>query len=93
MHVVLYTLIEQFFLTALSLTFRGYEAGLFYAYCVISSSGLCFSRYFLTGFDHKYSVPLNQLLNDFLHLCFKPSAFLFQLNNLNFFGFLRNAWT
>ena len=24
---------------------------------------------------------------------FKPQAFLLRLNNLNFFGFLRNAWT
>ena len=38
---------EQIFLfAALSLTFRGYEAGLFHAYKVISSCGLCFYRFF-----------------------------------------------
>ena len=92
-HGVFYTLTEQIFFAALSLTFRGNEAGLscglFHAYWAISSCGLCFGKCFLTGFDHSCSLPLN----DFLLPLFKPSAFLLRLNNLSSLGFLRNAWT
>ena len=38
------------------------EAGLFHAYWAISSYGLCFCRCFLTGFDHKCSLPWNDFL-------------------------------
>ena len=38
------------------------EAGLFHAYWAISSYGLCFCRCFLTGFDHKCSLPRNDFL-------------------------------
>ena len=82
------------FFEALSITFRGYEAGLFHAYWVITSScGLswCFGKCFLTGFDHRYSLPLN----DFILLLFQ--YYLLDLRafiaaNI-FFDFLRNAWT
>ena len=56
------------FFEALSITFRGYEAGRFHAYWVITSScGLCFGKCFLTGFDHRCSLPLN----DFILLLFQ----------------------
>ena len=55
------------FFEPLSITFRGYEAGLFHAYWVITSScGLCFGKCFLKGFDHRCSLPLN----DFILLLF-----------------------
>ena len=76
------------FFAALSLIFRGYEAGLFHAYLVISSYGLCFGKCFLTGFHHRCSLRLN----DFLLPLFKNEDFLLRLNNLSFFCFLRNAW-
>ena len=38
------------------------EAGLFHAYWAISSYGLCFCRCFVTGFDHKCSLPRNDFL-------------------------------
>ena len=66
-----------------------YSCGLFHAYWVISSCGLCFGKCFLTGFDHSCCLPLN----DFLLPLFKPSAFLLRLNNFSSLGFLRNAWT
>ena len=54
-----------FFFAALSLTFRGYEAGLFHAYWVISYCGLCFAECFPTGCDHGYS---------FFYLCWSLVA-------------------
>ena len=38
------------------------EAGLFHVYWAISSYGSCFCRCFLTGFDHKCSLPQNDFL-------------------------------
>ena len=63
------------------------EAGLFHAYWAISSYVSYFCRCFLTGFDHKCSLPWN----DFL----LPS-FALWLNKLSFFGFSEMpgpAWT
>ena len=60
---VLYTLTEQNFFAALSLTFRGHEAGLFHPYGVISSCEVYvsthpgFYRCFLTEFDRRRSLP------------------------------------
>ena len=78
------------FFAALCLTLRGYEAGLFHAYWVISSCGLCFCRCFLTGFDHRCSLPCTIKWS-----CSVPlfELLLLRLNNLSFFGLLRNAWT
>ena len=72
----------NFCLAALSLTFRGYEAGLFHAYWVISSCSLCFLQMFSDRIWSQCSPPLN----DFHLPLFKPYALLLRLNNLSFFN-------
>ena len=81
-HGLFYTLTEQMFFAALSLSCRGYEAGLFLAYWVISSCGLNFLQMFSDRIWSQCSSPLN----DFHLPLFKPYALLLRLNNLSFFN-------
>ena len=57
-----YSTLSKFYFTTLSPHLEVEEAGMFHAYWAISSYGLCFCRCFLTGFDHKCSLPRNDFL-------------------------------
>ena len=78
----LYWVRPIFFLWLWVLHLEVRKPGLFHAYwALISTYGLCFCKCFLTGLDHRCTLPWN----DFLSLL--PSAFFLWLNNLSFFGF------
>ena len=81
--------LSKFCFAALSLTVRGYEPGLFHAYWVISSWGFRF----LQMFSDRIWSQMQFTIKWFSFTCLSLKLFLLWLNNLSFFGFLRNAWT
>ena len=82
--------LSKFCFAALSFTVRGYEAGLFHAYWVISSWGFRFLQMFSDRIWSQMQFTIKIMIS---FTCLSLKLFLLWLNNLSFFGFLWNAWT